>query len=120
MQPSRLDTGGIGMEQRLQALDARQRGVVWSQRIAECRSSGMTVRAWCQERNFSEKTYYYWQHRIFKAMTEQPAFAEISIASKQPTTVAATVRMSEAAVDIYTGADVATIETVLRIMRHAE
>lgn len=67
------------MEQRLQALDAGQRAAVWSQRIADCRSSGMTVRAWCREQDLSEKAYYYWQHRIFKALIEQPVFAEISI-----------------------------------------
>ena len=35
MQPSRLDTGGMGMEQRLQALDAGQRG--GSMDTADCR-----------------------------------------------------------------------------------
>lgn len=108
------------MEQRLQTLDAQQRIAVWSQRIADCRSSGMSVRTWCQEQNLSEKTYYYWQRRIFKAMTEQPTFTEISLAPKAASTVAVTIHMGETSVDIYTGADAATIETVLRVLRYAQ
>lgn len=54
------------MEQGLQKLNADQRLAVWTQRIADCRSSGKGVKHWCQENNISEKTYYYWQRRIFK------------------------------------------------------
>jgi len=30
----------------------------WSSKIAECRSSGMSVRAWCAEQGMPIKTYY--------------------------------------------------------------
>lgn len=43
----------------------------WTARIMACRSSGMTVRAWCQENGLSEKTYYYWQRRLFQTLSEQ-------------------------------------------------
>ena len=36
----------------------------WSGRIAECRSSGKTVKAWCEAEGVSIKTYYYWEKRI--------------------------------------------------------
>ena len=52
------------MEHRLQTLNAAQRVELWAERIAECRSSGMSVRAWCREKEISEKTYYYWQRRL--------------------------------------------------------
>ena len=65
------------MEQGLQKLNAGQRTAVWAERIAACRSSDLTVRAWCREKQLSEKTYYYWQHRLFKLAAEQQAsFAE--------------------------------------------
>ena len=32
----------------------------WSRRIAEYRSSGKTVKAWCEDEGVSIKTYYYW------------------------------------------------------------
>ena len=47
------------MEQELQKLNADQRLAVWTQRIADCRSSGKSVKHWCQENDISEKTYYY-------------------------------------------------------------
>ena len=69
------------MEQGLQKLNADQRLAVWTQRIADCRSSGKGVKHWCQENNISEKTYYYWQRRIFKMAQDQqtPEFAELHI-----------------------------------------
>ena len=106
------------MEMNLQTLDAAHQKEVWRQRVTSCRSSGKTVRVWCQEQQLSQKTYYYWQRRIFKTLTEQPVFAEITPAPK--TVVAATLHMGEAALDIYSGADAATIETVLRALRYAE
>ena len=67
------------MEQRMQKLNADQRLAVWIQRIADCRSSGKSVKHWCQENDISEKTYYYWQKRIFKMAQEQqtPEFAGV-------------------------------------------
>ena len=59
------------MDQGLQKLNADQRLAVWTQRIAECRSSGTSVKSWCRENGVSEKTYYYWQRRIFKLAQEQ-------------------------------------------------
>ena len=33
----------------------------WSRRVADCRSSGMSVTRWCTEHNVKLKTYYNWQ-----------------------------------------------------------
>lgn len=61
------------MEQSLQALSKQERLEQWSGKIAACRGSGMTVRAWCQERGISEKTYYYWQWRLFQELIRTQA-----------------------------------------------
>ena len=61
------------MEQSLQVLSKQERLEQWSGKIAACRGSGMTVRAWCQERGISEKTYYYWQRRLFQESTRTQA-----------------------------------------------
>lgn len=95
----------------------------WTARIMVCRGSGMTVRAWCRENGLSEKTYYYWQRRLFQALSEQQvshktAFAEVT--PPQPVcsgNVAVTVRISGAEADIHAGADAAIVETVLRILK---
>lgn len=36
----------------------------WSARIGECRSSGQSVQAWCQEQGIKPKTYYYWEKQF--------------------------------------------------------
>ena len=32
----------------------------WTKLVAECQSSQMTVKAWCELNNINIKTYYYW------------------------------------------------------------
>ncbi len=46
----------------------------WSARIAECRTSGKGVKAWCAEQDISLKTYYNWEWQIIKAATRQYEF----------------------------------------------
>ena len=88
-----------------------------------CRSSGMTVRAWCRENGLSEKTYYYWQRRLFQTLSEQQTVYKTTFAEVTPLepvcsgNVAVTVRIAGAEADIHSGADAATVETVLRILK---
>lgn len=111
------------MEQSLQVMSKQERLENWTARIMACRGSGMTVRAWCRENGLSEKTYYYWQRRLFQALSEQQvshktAFAEVT--PPQPVcsgNVAVTVRISGAEADIHASADAAIVETVLRILK---
>lgn len=113
------------MEQSLQVMSKQERLENWTARIMACRSSGMTVRAWCQENGLSEKSYYYWQRRLFQTLSEQqqsirqPAFAEITpTPNVRPSSgLAVTVRTSGVEAEIYNGADAATVETVLRILK---
>ena len=115
----------VYVEQSLQVMSKQERLENWTARIMACRSSGMTVRAWCQENGLSEKTYYYWQKRLFQTLSEQqqairqPAFAEIT---PTPTVrpsggVAVMVRISGVEAEIYNGADAVAVETVLRILK---
>ena len=112
------------MEQSLQAITKQERLENWTARIMACRSSGMTIREWCRENGLSEKSYYYWQRRLFDTLSQQqkgvqPTFAEItpSFTNRQDCGIAVTVRISGAEADIHTGADAATVETVLRVLK---
>ena len=111
------------MEQSLQVVSRQERLDHWTRIIMSCRSSGMTVRSWCQENNISEKTYYYWQKRLFNTLSKQqqtlqPTFAELTPVSKANTgKIAVTVRLSRAEADIHTGADAALVEAVLRVLK---
>lgn len=36
----------------------------WSEIIRDCQGSGMTVKAYCQQRGISEKSYYYYLKKL--------------------------------------------------------
>lgn len=111
------------MEQSLQMLSKQERLANWSERITACRNSGMTIRKWCKENNVPEKSYYYWQHRLFETLAEQqkrnaPCFTEITpVQSVYGNNVAVTIRIAGAEADIHAGADAVTIDTVLRVLK---
>lgn len=109
------------MEQSLQVMSKQERSENWTARIMACRSSGMTVRAWCRENGLSEKTYYYWQRRLFQTLSEQHTVYKTAFAEVTPPVcsgnVAVAVRIAGAVADIHPGADAATVETVLRILK---
>ena len=45
----------------------------WSEKVAECRSRGIGVKAWCAEQGIALKTYYNVEKQIVKAATQQYA-----------------------------------------------
>lgn len=46
------------MEKNLQALNRQEKLAVWSKRITDCRSSSISVRAWCESNGISPSSYY--------------------------------------------------------------
>ena len=110
------------MEHSLQRLNAAQRVELWVERIAECRSSGKSVRAWCREHDISEKTYYYWQRRLYQQMittAETVSFAEIPSRKQTDLCSGATAKisLSGATVEIYPEADSQMIQTILQMLK---
>ena len=110
------------MEYSLQSLNAAQRVQLWAERISECRGSGMSVRAWCRENAISEKTYYYWQRRLYQQMastTETVSFAEIPrvIQTGECSGVAAKISLTGATIEVYPGADAQMIQAILRALQ---
>ena len=108
------------MSQELQSLNEQNKLALWAERITECRSSGQRVKAWCKEHGICEQTYYKWQKRLFEmAQARQaPQFAEVTpIRPISSGSIAVTVRIAGAEAEIHNGADAATVETVLRILK---
>jgi transposase-like protein len=108
------------MEQSLQTLTANHRLTEWGERIAACRNSGLSVRAWCREHEISEKTYFYWQRRVYQTLSAQqePYFAEVPVTKRSgPQAILATLRIDCIEADIYAGADAATIEIICRALK---
>ena len=108
------------MGKDLQTLNGQNKLALWAGRISECRSSGQNVKAWCRENGVCEQTYYKWQKRLFEMAKAQQEvqFAEVTpVQSVRSANVAVTVRIAGAEADIHSGADTATVETVLRILK---
>ncbi len=109
----------------------------WSQRVADCRGSGLSVTRWCAEHGIKPKTYYNWQKKVFAAMLAQqqselsdtvPRFAELppptdeaqpTPAEKQ-TELVASVRIGNASMEVYSGASVEIVSALCKVLSHAE
>ena len=104
----------------MQVISRQERLEKWISRFMACRSSGMTIRIWCQENQVPEKSYYFWQRHLFGAVSRQnhfvqPVFAEITPPQPiQTAGIVVTVRCSGMKADIYNGADAATIKAQIR------
>ncbi len=108
------------MGKNLQTINGQNKLALWAGRISECRNSGQNVKAWCKENGVCEQTYYKWQRRLFEmAQAQQEVqFAEITpVQSVRCGNVAVTVRIAGTEADIHSGADAATVEAVLRILK---
>lgn len=108
------------MEKDLQLLGKNQRMAEWAQRVSECRSSGLTVRKWCEQHEINEKTYYYWQRRIWESMNEPQNNRFVQISSEAVSgeqTAAVKIRINGAEAEIRAGTDAETIEAVCRALR---
>ena len=108
------------MSKDLQTLNGQNKLALWAERISECRSSGMPVKTWCRENGVNEQTYYKWQRRLFAMAQAQQEVQFAEVTPVRPVNcgnVAVTVRIAGAEADIHSGADAATVETVLRILK---
>ena len=105
----------------LQAYNEQQKLAEWAEKVAQCRNSGLNVRQWCQENKISLSNYYKWQRKIYALAKEQHEveFAKVTAAETlvSSSTVAVSVRIGAAEADIHNGADPATVEAVLRILK---
>ena len=114
------DTGVFFVSRELQTMNQQNKLALWAGRISECRNSGQKVKVWCKENGICEQTYYKWQRRIFEMAQAQQEilFAEVTpVQLVRSGNVAVTVRISGTEADICNGADAATVETVLRILK---
>lgn len=90
----------------------------WSALVAECRGSGMTVKAWCAEHGVTYSQYYRWQRKVYEAMQE-PEFVEITAPAAEAPSPAVSVKLRNASVEVYIGCDAALAEAVLRALSDA-
>ena len=116
---------------------AQQNLMEWSRRVADCRSSGMSVTRWCSEHNVKPKTYYNWRKKVLAATRAQqqaemsdvsPRFAELPpladetqpIASEKQTDLVASVRIGDASLKVYGGASPEIVSALCKVLCHVK
>ena len=111
----------------IRGIQKQQKLREWSQRVAECRSSGLSVVQWCAEHELKPKTYYNWQKKVLTAQRTQKKapqarerkFAELPTPAVQKELVAA-ARFGDASLEIYSGAGAEVVAALCKGLRHAE
>lgn len=87
----------------------------WASLIQQCNESGLSKKAWCAQNRINEKSFYYWQRCVRKALyhkqtsttslamsfVEVPAISETAVA---PAPIAATIRMNGCTIEISNSA----------------
>ncbi len=106
----------------------------WSTKIAECRSSGMSVKAWCGKQGIPVKRYYYWEKQFVAEATQHlslPAPAQAGMLMRvNPDTLPSgdanaigsgiTIRHGESVITLPAGSSAeAVAELVKALNRHA-
>ena len=87
----------------------------WAARIQDCRSSGLSVRAWCRQEEINAATYYRWERELLALAETEPCssvstvrFAELPApkrVSRNAAERSATLHIGNASLDIYPGCD---------------
>ena len=101
----------------------------WIQLIKDQRSSGMSVKSWCQQTQIKETSYYYWLKRIRQQACSQEimstqlepdspvTFAKLPINLGQTNrSPAVVINLPSASIEVMDGAAPETIEAVLLAM----
>ena len=98
----------------------------WSGMLREQKESGLSVKAWCQERGLAEHIYYYRLRKLRQAACTaleqaQPLqLEEVPLAPKQEESHAKLRLTTKAGTLEIMDADRSVLDQVLRAMLHAE
>jgi len=107
----------------------------WLRQIQDCQESGLSISDWCKINGVNTKTYYFRRRRVREellegvesigalalsnsqpAQIEPPVFATIPATKINNYTAAATVQIGSYTAEINNGADMETVDGVLRTL----
>ena len=110
--------GGGDMGNEIKALRTQNSLRERAELVADCRGSGMTVKAWCAEHGVTYSQYYRWQQKVYEAMQE-PEFVEITAPASDAPSPAVSVKLRNASIEVYSGCNASLAAAVLRALSDA-
>lgn len=102
-----------------QAVRSEYRQSRWAAIIEECRESGLSNRAFCEQKGINEKTYYNWLRQLRQAKTaaQPPKLVEWSSEKRESVGTNLRLHYDNWAVEIPKGVDKSTLQTALEVLR---
>ncbi|QEL16690.1 IS66 family insertion sequence element accessory protein TnpA [Limnoglobus roseus] len=94
----------------------------WRDAIAAWRSSGLTVRAFCERRQLTETTFHHWRRELRRRaaaapLTAPPAFVPVTVVAAESDPVhSIEVRCPSGHVVTVPGADAATLRELFQAL----
>ena len=91
----------------------------WMRQVKECRGSGLSVRAWCEQSGIAVSTYTYRQNKVWKELQKSNQFVEVPISCNEShnNNIAASVRVGNICAEVHNGADEATLAALFRVLK---
>lgn len=102
------------MDNSLQIVNTNREMQEWSNKIQACRSSSLSVRAWCRENNVPLSSFYYWQKKIFNRVSgRESSFVEIPVSAKSNYEAIAKLTVNGIAVELLSGISAKEIAEII-------
>ena len=89
----------------------------WRQLIAAQQQSGMSVRAFCQQRRTSEYSFYHWRKRLAERLPMKFALVETSRSAPAAVAAVEVILASGERLRIAPGIEAGTLWLVLSVLR---
>ena len=107
------------MERGLREMNGHNQMAIWSERVAACRASGMSVSQWCNQEGVNLSSYYRWQRKLFEHVqkAEGVCFAEVPLPPRAPQGVVATLHSGNLRVELHSGADRAFLQGLVEALK---
>src|SRR5580658_1109539 len=96
----------------------------WRELLADQRSSGMSVKEWCESEGIREHRYYYWRKRLSEptvssapASPAAPRWLPVALDSAPPSSPSLiTLRVGRVLVEVSSGFNAGLLSSVLNVL----
>jgi transposase-like protein len=96
----------------------------WRELLGDQRSSGMSVKEWCESEGISTNTYYYWRKRLSVASAASsapasplaPGWLPVTLDEAPSCSSGLTLRVGRVFVDVSRGFDAGLLSSLLNVL----